>query len=165
MFAREGKRNIADNITFIANNVQDQSWEGYFRAANIREKKSGTKSFKERHIVLHWLSGGGSRALAYSNVWKMPCCRVNNENGQALQQQFLSRREEQCGVASGSKKICGESVHSIRQGDGDNLSSRCASILHARRVSNPRTWYRVSRNDKWSFDWLIVFVNKDLNKT
>jgi len=51
----------------------------------------------------------------------MSRCRVNNENGQAWQRRFLSRRGEQYGVASVTKKICGESVHLIGEEDDFSL--------------------------------------------
>jgi len=106
----------------------------YKRNRNLR-----AKFLKVRHIVLHWLSDDRSHALASSIAWEMSRCRVNNENGQAWQRRFLSRRGEQCGVASVTKKICGESVHSIGEEDGDDLSSRfTSSILYAKYVNNLR---------------------------
>lgn len=69
----------------------------------------------------------------------MSRCQVNNENRQAWQRRFLSCRGEQCGVASVTKKICGESMHSIVEEDGDDLSSQFASsILYTKYVNNLR---------------------------
>lgn len=53
MFARESKRDIVDNITFVANNARDRSWEGDFRDRRGRGKVGHRILQRERHIVPH----------------------------------------------------------------------------------------------------------------